>query len=105
DLLGAREMAAVLPLGAVLAGRLLGDRIAAWTRAARRWFAPVLSVLTVGYLAALGFGAAQAPATAGNEPLAGWLAAHGLTPGPARYWQANSTTVARRAHAVGSALV
>ena len=29
-----REMAAVLPLGAVLAGRILGDRIAAWISAA-----------------------------------------------------------------------
>jgi hypothetical protein len=104
-LLGAREMAAVLPLGAVLAGRLLGDRIAAWTRAARRWFVPVLSVLTAGYLAALGFGAAQAPATAGNEPLARWLAAHGLTHGLASYWQANSATVASRGHVVVSAVV
>jgi hypothetical protein len=105
DLLGAREMAAVLPLGAVLAGRLLGDRIAAWTRAARRWFVPVLSVLTVGYLAALGFGAAQAPVPAGSEPLAGWLAEHGLTRGLASYWQANSTTVASRGHVVVSAVV
>jgi hypothetical protein len=105
DLLGSREMAAVLPLGAVLAGRVLGDRIAAWTRAARRWFVPVLSVLTAGYLAALGFGAAQAPAQAGNEPLAGWLAAHGLTHGLASYWQANSTTVASRGHVVVSAVV
>ena len=51
DLLGAREMAAVLPLGAVLAGRVLGDRIAAWIRAAKGWFVPVLAVLTAGYLA------------------------------------------------------
>jgi hypothetical protein len=105
DLLGAREMAAVLPLGAVLAGRLLGDRIAAWTRAARRWFVPVLSLLTAGYLAALGFGAVQAPATAGNEPLAGWLAAHGLTRGLASYWQANSTTVASSGQVMVSAVV
>ena len=105
DLLGAREMASVLPLGAVLAGRLLGDRIAAWTRATRRWFVPVLSVLTAGYLAALGFGAAQGPAQAGNGPLAGWLAAHGLTRGLASYWQANSTTVASSGHVVISAVV
>jgi hypothetical protein len=105
DLLGAREMAAVLPLGAVLTGRLLGDRIVAWTRAGRRWFVPALSVLTAGYLAALGFGAAQAPAPAGNEPLAGWLAAHGLTHGLASYWQANSTTVASSGHVVVSAVV
>ena len=105
DLLGAREMAAVLPLGAVLAGRLLGDRIAAWTRAARRWFVPVLSVLTAGYLAALGFGAAQAPVPAQSQPLASWLAAHGLTRGLASYWQANSTTVASGGQVVVSAVV
>jgi hypothetical protein len=93
DLLGAREMAEVLPLGAVLAGRVLGDRLAAWTRAAKGWFVPVLTVLSAGYLATLGFGAAQASVPAQNEPLASWLAAHRLTNGLATYWQANSTTV------------
>jgi hypothetical protein len=93
DLLGAREMAEVLPLGAVLAGRVLGDRVAAWTRAARRWFVPVLAVLAAGYLATLGYGAAQASVPAENETLASWLLAHRLTDGLADYWQANSTTV------------
>ena len=102
DLLGAREMAAVLPLGAVLAGRLLGDQIAAWIKAAKGWFVPVLSVLAAGYLAALGFGAAQAPAQ--GQPLASWLAAHGLTRGLASYWQANSTTVASSGRVVVSAV-
>jgi hypothetical protein len=93
DLLGAREMAEVLPLGAVLAGRVLGDRIAAWTRAAKGWFVPVLAVLVAGCLAALGYSAAQASVPAENEPLASWLVAHRLTDGLATYWQANSTTV------------
>ncbi len=93
DLLGAREMAEVLPLGAVLAGRVLGDRIAAWTRAAKGWFAPVLAVLSAGYLATLGYGAAQAAVPPQNEPLASWLVANRLTDGLATYWQANSTTV------------
>ena len=93
DLLGAREMAEVLPLGAVLAGRVLGDRIAAWIRAAKGWFVPVLAVLAAGYLATLGYGAAQASVPAVNEPLASWLVAHRLTDGLATYWQANSTTV------------
>jgi hypothetical protein len=93
DLLGAREMAEVLPLGAVLAGRALGDRIAAWTRAAKGWFIPVLAVLSAGYLATLGYGATQASVPAVNETLASWLAAHRLTDGLATYWQANSTTV------------
>jgi hypothetical protein len=105
DLLGAREMAAVLPLGAVLAGRILGDRIADWISAAKGWFVPVLSVLTAGYLATLGFGAAQAQVPAQSQPLAGWLAAHGLTRGLASYWQANSTTVASSGHVVVSAVV
>ena len=93
DLLGAREMAEVLPLGAVLAGRVLGDRIAAWIRAAKGWFAPVLALLAAGYLATLGYDAAQASVPAENEPLASWLVAHRLTDGLATYWQANSTTV------------
>ena len=105
DLLGAREMAAVLPLGAVLAGRVLGDRIAAWIRAARDWSVPVLSVLAVGYLAALGFGAAQASVPAQSQPLASWLEAHGLTRGLASYWQANSTTVASSGQVVVSAVL
>ena len=93
DLLGAREMAEVLPLGAVLAGRVLGDRIAAWMRAAKGWFVPVLAVLAAGYLATLGYGAALASVPAENEPLASWLVAHRFTDGLATYWQANSTTV------------
>jgi len=105
DLLGAREMAAVLPLGAVLAGRVLGDRFAAWASAAKGWFVPVLSVLAAGYLATLGFGAAQAAVPPPSQPLAGWLAAHGLTRGLASYWQANSTTVASGGKVVVSAVV
>ena len=105
DLLGAREMAEVLPLGAVLAGRVLGDRIPAWIRAAKRWFVPVLAVLTAGYLATLGLGAAQAAVPPVSESLATWLAAHQLTDGLAGYWQANSTTVASRGQIVVSAVV
>jgi hypothetical protein len=105
DLLGAREMAAILPLGAVLAGRVLGDRLAAWTRAARYWLAPVLAVLAAGYLAALGFGAAQPARPGPNEPLAAWLTARGLTDGLATYWQANSTNVDSHGRIVLSAVV
>jgi hypothetical protein len=105
DLLGAREMAAVLPLGAVLAGRVLGDRLAAWTGAARNWLAPALVLLAGGYLAALGFGAAQPARPAQNEPLAAWLTAHGLTGGLATYWQANSTNVDSHGHLVLGAVV
>ena len=105
DLLGAREMAEVLPLGAVLAGRVLGDRIPVWIRAARAWLVPVLAVLVAGYLAALGYGAAQVSVSAANEPLASWLVAHRLTDGLATYWQANSTTVDSHRQVLLSAVV
>jgi len=105
DLLGAREMAEVLPLGAVLAGRVLGDTLARWTRAARGWFVPVLAVLGAGYLATLGYSAVQASAPAVNEPLASWLVAHQLTDGLATYWQADSTTLDSRRRVLVSAVV
>jgi hypothetical protein len=92
-----REIAAVLPLGAVLAGRLLAGRLLAPRlligRALRVPLRPVLAVVAAGYLAALGYGAAQPAVPAMNEPLATWLAGHGYTRGLAGYWQAGSTTV------------
>jgi hypothetical protein len=93
DILGAREMAAVLPLGAVLAGRTLGGHLPGAGRL-RKWLRPVLAVAAAGYLAALAYGAAQSPVPPANQPLADWLAAHQLTDGLAGYWQANSTTLA-----------
>jgi hypothetical protein len=105
DLLGAREMAEVLPLGAVLAGRVLGDRVAPWTRAAKTWFVPVLAVLAAGYLATLGYGAAQPSVPAENQSLASWLLAHRLTDGLATYWQADSTTVDTHRQVLLSAVV
>jgi hypothetical protein len=105
DLLGAREMTEVLPLGAVLAGRVLGDRVARWTRAARACFVPALAVLAAGYLATLGYGAAQASVPAENETLASWLLAHRLTDGLASYWQADSATVDSHRRLLVSAVV
>jgi hypothetical protein len=104
NLLGAREMAAVLPLGAVLAGRILGEQVLAWVSvpaaaiAARRgaWLRPValavVAVLAAGDLAALGYRAAQPAIPPANAELAGWLQTHGFTDGLAYYWQASSTT-------------
>jgi len=97
DILGAREIAAVLPLGAVLAGRVLAEpllKLAQATRSARRWLLPALAVIAVGYLGTLAYGAAQPPAPLTNQPLASWLVTHGLTDGLAAYWQANSTALA-----------
>jgi hypothetical protein len=53
SLAGAREIAAVLPFGAVLAGRMLGARIA------KARLVPVLGVLLVGYAIALGHGVTE----------------------------------------------
>jgi len=97
DILGAREIAEVLPLGAVLAGRVLAEpllQLAQEAGRAKRWLLPVLAVVAVGYLGTLAYGAAQPSAPQTNQPLAGWLVAHGLTDGLAGYWQANSTTLA-----------
>ena len=96
-----REIAAVLPLGAVLAGRLLGPRLLAGKAAARQVtgkalrvpLRPVLAVVAAGYLAALGYGAAQPAVPATSEPLATWLVARGYSHGLAGYWQAGSTTL------------
>ena len=96
-----REIAAVLPLGAVLAGRLLGPRLLAGKAAARQVtgkalrvpLRAVLAVVAAGYLAALGYGAAQPAVPAMSEPLATWLAARGYSHGLAGYWQAGSTTL------------
>jgi hypothetical protein len=112
-----REIAAVLPLGAVLAGRLLAGRLLAprllapqlltpqlvaprllrpRLRAGKALLVPlrpVLAVVAAGYLAALGYGAAQPAAPAMSEPLATWLTARGYTHGLAGYWQAGSTTL------------
>jgi hypothetical protein len=98
DILGAREIAAVLPLGAVLTGRLLAEPLltmAQQARRAKRWLLSALvAVVVAGYLGTLAYGASRPPAPAVNQPLAGWLVAHGLTDGLAGYWQANSTTLA-----------
>jgi len=96
DVLGAREMVEVLPFGAALAGRMLGDRALAALRAAPRALVPALAVVVAGYVAALGYAAAQPPAPPVNQPLVAWLVGHGFREGLAGYWEANSTTVASR---------
>jgi hypothetical protein len=93
DVLGAREIAAVLPLGAVLAGRVLGERVlAATVTAPKRWL-PVFALAAAGYLGALAYGAAQPSAPPASQTLAAWLVAHRLGDGLAGYWQADSATV------------
>jgi hypothetical protein len=84
----AREIAGVLPAGAVLAGRMLGLRF----RTAR--LVPALSVFLACYLAALGYTVAQPSKPAITQNLADWLAAHHLSYGLSSYGVANTTTLA-----------
>jgi hypothetical protein len=98
DPLSVREISAVLPFGAVLAGRTLaGPALAATGRLRRRGRAIAAAgcaCLLAGYLAALGFNAAQPSVAPANAAIAGWLADHGFSRGLAvGYWLANSVTV------------
>jgi hypothetical protein len=84
----AREVAVVLPYGAVLAGRMLGSRL----RKAR--LVPALSVVLACYLAALGYTVTKPSIPAVSQDLADWLAANHLTYGLSSYGLANTTTLA-----------
>ncbi len=89
SILASREIVAVLPFGAVLAGRMLADRVLAV-----RGAPIVLLVLLAGYLGGLGDALALPPASPANQQLTSWLAAHHLRSGLAGYWQANVVTLA-----------
>jgi hypothetical protein len=84
----ARELAGVLPAGAVLAGRMLGRRLLDVR------LVPAMTVALACYLAALGYSVAQPARPAMTQDLAGWLVAHHLTYGLSSYGIANTTTLA-----------
>jgi hypothetical protein len=88
-----REMIAVLPFGAVLAGRMVPGRLAAVPRRMK----PVLACASAGvlacYLAALGYGAAQPPVANSEQAIVPWLEAHHLTTGLGTYNEANLITL------------
>jgi hypothetical protein len=88
-----REIAAVLPLGAVVAARMLADRVLAVR------FAPaVLLLVLAGYLGGLGYELAQPAVPAQNHQLTSWLAAHHLSSGLSGYWEANVVTLTSGDH-------
>ena len=83
-----REIPAVLPFGAVLAGRLLAEPLA------RARLVPVLAAVLAGYVLALGYGAAQPSVAADGEyPVVGWLEAHHLGTGLGTYTESNLITL------------
>src|SRR3984885_912148 len=84
--LNAREFAVVLPFGAVLAGRTLAEPLTTRLRAGR-WRAGLASALAAGYLASLGYAAAQPSVPPANAQLATFLAEHHLPRGISGYWQ------------------
>jgi hypothetical protein len=88
----AREIAAVLPFSAVLAGRLLADRLTA----AR--LAPVLVAVLLGYGLALAHDAAQPSVPADDSQLTSWLAHHHFRYGLAGYWRASVVSLTSGGH-------
>jgi hypothetical protein len=87
DITRTREIAAVLPFGAVLAGRLVACKL----RGTR--LTPLMAGALAGYAGMLAFDAVQPPVPAPTADLAAWLVRHNLTHGLAGYWQANSATL------------
>jgi hypothetical protein len=83
-----RQISALLPFGAVLAGRLLaGDLL-------RVRLVPALAVGVLAcYTAALGFDTAQHDVPAWDQSLADWLVAHDLKYGLSNYYEGNITTL------------
>jgi len=93
-----REIVAVLPFGAVLAGRLLASTLSG----ARPWLIPwpvlrpVLAGLLACYAIALGYGVTQPAAHDSEEPVVGWLEAHHLSTGLGTYAESNLITMDSR---------
>jgi hypothetical protein len=89
----AREIVAVLPFGAVLAGRMVPPQLARLPRRVK----PALACASVGvlacYLAGLGYGAAQSPQADNEQAVIPWLEAHHLTSGLGTYVEANLITM------------
>jgi hypothetical protein len=84
---GAHEIVTVLPFCAVLAGRLLGDRLV------KARLAPLLAVGLACYLGALAYNDTQPVQAPLHVDLADWLQAHHLTSGLAPYWESNITSL------------
>jgi hypothetical protein len=87
-----RQISAVLPFGAVLAGRLLAGDLLRF-RLLRASLVPALAVALACYTAALGFDVAQHDVPAWDQSLADWLVAHDFKYGLSTYYEGNVTTV------------
>jgi hypothetical protein len=81
------EIAGVLPIGAVLAGRLLAEPLI------RGRLIPVLVLILGCYTGILVHNAVQRPPYDADGQLAAWLQANHLTYGLGDYWNANAITL------------
>jgi hypothetical protein len=90
-----REIAAVLPFGAVLAGRLLADWAARPARIAISTGALVSAAIMLLACSAvmLGYDASRPQVSSQVASLTSWLTRHHLTKGLGGYWQSNSVTL------------
>jgi hypothetical protein len=87
DAKSSREIAAVLPFTAVLAGRLLAARLISVR------LLPALAAVLAGYVLTLALGITQPTLPTENQQVADWLVAHHLRYGLGGYWQAGSITL------------
>jgi hypothetical protein len=88
-----REILAVLPFGAVLAGRMVPAQLAGVPRRLKRALACASVAVLACYAAALGYGAAQPPVPDSMGAVIPWLEAHHLTHGLGTYAESNLTTM------------
>jgi len=93
SLFDAREILAVLPFGAVLAGRMVPAALAGLPRGLRPALACASVAVLACYLAGLGYGAAQSPVADNEQAVIPWLEAHHLTSGIGIYVEANLITM------------
>ena len=104
DIKNTREIAALLPFGAALAGRLLAGRllaareareaaVASPRAASTRLVTWLAGAMLACYAVMLGVNVVQPQVPEQSAALADWLAAHDLTRGLGGYWQANSVTL------------
>ena len=92
-LFDAREILAVLPFGAVLAGRMVPGTLARLPRRLKPALACASAGVLACYLAGLGYGAAQSPVADNEQAVIPWLEAHHLTSGIGTYVEANLITM------------
>jgi hypothetical protein len=88
DIGSTHELAALVPFGAVLAGRLLPGRPAVTA------LVPALAAVLAVYCGALAYSATRPAGPAKTQAVASWLTENHLTAGIGTYWTANITTAA-----------